>query len=591
MNKSAGWSIQRWVATLVAGVALPVVMLLAWVGVVQVRREQKEARESALGIARATTSRLRELHLSSVTLLEQMADRAQRGPLDVDSCRSVVSAIDFLPRYADAFVYDRTGRLVCSGNTLPANERISREARQWIDRELHAEPLRDGVRAVRAGDRAMLVFFHPLPEAVGGTIALVEFMSVTSHDALVPGALLMILDRTGTVIGRSEGAETWVGKNVRDSRIAELGLHAPEGMAKAAGVDGVLRQYAFVHLPELGWTVYAGIPESAIVGPVREMMLNGALGGIAVLFLVLTMSIVLTRTIARPMQALLTEATTAEAVADGTHAEAGPKGFATLTDAFRKLISQYQAADERTRSSEQRLRALSDRLLTVQEEERTRIAREIHDDLGQALTALKMDVLGMLERTARGAAVDEGLSGRIVHTLDHLMTAIQRISSELRPSILDDLGLGATIESEARAFEQRTGIECEVSLDEKTWLLPAGGASETLDGQKPRAVDQGIATVVYRIIQEALTNVARHSNASRVELRIRFREAQMLVEIRDDGRGLTSQDVGSTRSLGLIGMRERAEMVGGTARFEGFAGRGSIVSVAIPLPALPEESS
>jgi signal transduction histidine kinase len=156
---------------------------------------------------------------------------------------------------------------------------------------------------------------------------------------------------------------------------------------------------------------------------------------------------------------------------------------------------------------------------------------------------------------------------RVVRTLDSIVTAVQRIASELRPSILDDLGLGAAIESEARLFEERTAIECELSLPDQIELDPARAAA------------------TYRIIQEALTNVARHSNATRVELRVRRRGGDLLVDVRDDGCGITAEEIDDPGSLGLIGIRERASIIGGTVTVEGIAGRGTIVSVCIPLQA------
>ena len=251
----------------------------------------------------------------------------------------------------------------------------------------------------------------------------------------------------------------------------------------------------------------------------------------------------------------------------------GPSEIATLTHAFNEMVASRSRAESQTKGSERELKALSDRLLVVQEQERTRIAREIHDDLGQLLTALKMDVIGVMERMDDASPAADALRRRVLTTLDTTVSSVQRISAELRPSILDDLGLAAAIESEARAFEERTGIECEVSLpDEPSWQL-----------------DNVVATAVFRIIQEALTNVARHSNAARVELRIRFRDSDVLVEVRDDGRGITSQEIGTARPLGVIGIRERATLVGGTVRFEGIPDRGTIVSVRIPMPGAPRQ--
>jgi signal transduction histidine kinase len=151
-------------------------------------------------------------------------------------------------------------------------------------------------------------------------------------------------------------------------------------------------------------------------------------------------------------------------------------------------------------------------------------------------------------------------------TLDETVTAVQRISAELRPSALDDLGLAAAIEAEAARFEQRTGIECELSLPDDRQLH----------------VENAAATAIYRVAQEALTNVSRHANASRVEVRLRDRPGELLLEIRDDGRGITAAQIDGAFSLGLIGIRERVALAGGTVRIEGIAGRGTIVSVRIP---------
>jgi signal transduction histidine kinase len=182
-----------------------------------------------------------------------------------------------------------------------------------------------------------------------------------------------------------------------------------------------------------------------------------------------------------------------------------------------------------------------------------------------------MDVIGLLEKSEPRPELAPMID-RIGLTLDNAVTAVQRISSELRPSVLDDLGLFAAIELEMRTFEERTGIECELSIPES-----------------PPAVEGAAATAIYRMVQEALTNVARHSNAWRVELRVRERGGNLLLEIRDDGRGITDGELTDPASLGLAGIRERAEILGGTAQFEGVPGRGTIVSIRLPLTATGNE--
>ena len=192
---------------------------------------------------------------------------------------------------------------------------------------------------------------------------------------------------------------------------------------------------------------------------------------------------------------------------------------------------------------------------------RAELARLVHDDVGQLVSALKMDVLGLLGKSGEGSPIGD----RILRTLDSIVSAVQLIATELRPSMLDDLGLVPAIESEARLFEARTGIECDLSMPDDAIRL-----------------DRATATAMYRIVQEALTNVFRHSNATRVELRLRQRERELLLEVRDDGRGITAGEINNPSSIGLIGIRERAQIIGGTAEFQGVPGRGTIVSIRVP---------
>ncbi len=567
MRATRPWSIQRWLGWLVAGVVFPVLVLLIWTSIVQVRREQNEVRQTALNMAKATADRIRDRHSESVALLAQMSARRGVADFDPGACHSVFSAVDFLPRYADVFLFDDTGTLVCSGNTEPKNESISLEARRWIREELRAGRLRAGVPVAHTiGDRSILVLAAPVrtPSARRGTIVLVEFVSVLSRDAQVPGAVVTILDRNGMIVARSDRGGQWSGKSLRGSRLTLLASGASEGFVVATGVDGVSRQYGYTHLPALGWAIYAGIPIAAVAEPLREMIINGAIGATGIVFIAGVLTIALARKIGRPLHALVAAARTAdEGAFDRVEPEDGPLEIATLAHAFNRLIDRSEEADERMRVGERKLKALSDRLLTVQEEERSRIARELHDDLGQSLTALKMDVIGLLQATAQPPELAP-IRARILRTLDATVAAVQQISSELRPSVLDDLGLVAAIEAEARLFEERSGIECEVSVG----------------GDAP--IDDDCVTAIYRIVQEALTNVARHSNATRTEVRIRHRAEELLLEIRDDGRGVTGAEIADSMSLGLIGIRERADLIGGTVQFEGVEGRGTIVSVRIP---------
>jgi signal transduction histidine kinase len=229
-------------------------------------------------------------------------------------------------------------------------------------------------------------------------------------------------------------------------------------------------------------------------------------------------------------------------------------------------------ADERNHAlqalehSREELRQLTAGLLTTREEERTAIAREIHDELGQALTALKMDVAWMGARSPADAppALRQKLAA-MSGLIDDTIVTVRRIATSLRPGVLDDLGLAAAVEWQTQEFEQRTGIACSLraSVDEA-------------------AFDPPLSTALFRILQESLTNVARHSRAHLVTVTLEHLGSDVVLEVRDDGIGITAADAANARSIGLAGMRERAQLVGGRLLISGTEGAGTTVRVRVP---------
>jgi PAS domain S-box-containing protein len=231
---------------------------------------------------------------------------------------------------------------------------------------------------------------------------------------------------------------------------------------------------------------------------------------------------------------------------------------------FVGLINDVSAPREQ-------LRALAARLTQVREEERTQIAREIHDVLGQALTGLKMDLSWMSKRTA--AVSDRDLAGvledkirAMSQVVDSTIGTVRKIATELRPSLLDDLGLEAAAEWQVHEFEKRSGITCKFNSE--------------LDEVE---ISPDSSTALFRILQETLTNVARHANASRVAVRLQVKNSDVLLQVRDNGRGITSREMANTNSLGLLGIRERALLVGGVVHMKGKPKIGTVVSVQVPL--------
>jgi PAS domain S-box-containing protein len=234
-------------------------------------------------------------------------------------------------------------------------------------------------------------------------------------------------------------------------------------------------------------------------------------------------------------------------------------------------ITARLEAEECLEKTSRQLRALAYRVQSLREEERTHLAREIHDHLGQLLTALSLD-LRLLERKAAAVGDTElraAISGKVASArqlADETITSVQRIATELRPPTLDRLGLEAAVEVEAQAFQVRTGVVCQ-------WTLPS----------EPVAVNPEQATAVFRIFQEILTNVARHAQARTLAVRLSQGPEDLLLEVEDDGRGIQPEDIANPRSLGLLGMQERAAILGGRITFGRNQPAGTSVVVRVPL--------
>lgn len=242
------------------------------------------------------------------------------------------------------------------------------------------------------------------------------------------------------------------------------------------------------------------------------------------------------------------------------------------TIGFGRDITEKRRNAERLRQSHEGLRALSERLRAAREEEGARIAREVHDGVGQILTALRLDV-GWLERQLQSLAVPAAaaraaLAGKLQdmsQLLDLASDAVHHVIGELRPGILDELGLAAAVEWYVAEFEKRTGIPCRLVDD-------MAGAS--------LGPDQ--ATALFRILQEALTNVVRHAAATAVDIRLAAEACRVTLEIGDDGRGIPEDKIGDSRSIGLLGMRERARALGGEVVIRRRFTAGTTVEVNLP---------
>lgn len=247
-----------------------------------------------------------------------------------------------------------------------------------------------------------------------------------------------------------------------------------------------------------------------------------------------------------------------------SHVEYGERRYYTVI--LRDVTLRLRSMEELTRSRAE-IKALAAAAQDALEHEKRRIARELHDELGQSLTMLTMDVAWC---KARAAGSDPGVEARLARMEDLLKSTVastRRIASDLRPLMLDDLGLAPALEWLVQNTAQRTGIQCSLAMEENALSLP-----------------QTHSTALFRIVQEALTNIAKHARATEAGVEVERHDGRLVVRIRDNGTGFDATGPRKPSSFGLLGLRERASLLQGTARIESTPGGGTVVEIDLPLP-------
>jgi two-component system sensor histidine kinase UhpB len=230
-------------------------------------------------------------------------------------------------------------------------------------------------------------------------------------------------------------------------------------------------------------------------------------------------------------------------------------------------ITEKKMAEEAMRESEEQLRNLAAHLQSIREEERAFVAREIHDELGQALTALKMDLSWLDKKLPEEQSPLLKKTKSMSQLIDSTIQVVQRLSAELRPGLLDDIGLLAAMEWQAEEFQKRTGIACELSVSSQEINL-----------------DQERSTAIFRIFQETLTNITRHASATKARVSLVKKGPKLELTIKDNGKGISEEKISDPKSLGIIGIQERVNFLGGDIDIKGIRNKGTKVIVSIPLP-------
>ena len=237
----------------------------------------------------------------------------------------------------------------------------------------------------------------------------------------------------------------------------------------------------------------------------------------------------------------------------------------TTTTLLIREISEHKRMEETLRVSGEHLRDFAARLEAVREEERTRVAREIHDDLGQALTALKLDLSWLQGKRVSPSMLKSKLTS-IIGQVDETIDRVRRISSELRPPLLDNLGLIPAIDWHLSELRKHARIRARMTSNVEDLDLP-----------------MEVSVAVFRVAQEALTNVVRHAKASRVEVHIRFEQNELHVSVIDNGVGIGKNNKSDLRSLGIVGMKERISRIGGAFSISSEPGKGTRLDLKVPV--------
>jgi len=490
-----------------------------------------------------------------------------------------------VPHLANLGILGGDGQVTCS--VVPSPEHVDMSATPAFQRALTSRGVEVGeYRIGLIVRRPVLVMAHAIRDPAGAVHEVsfaaleLDWLGHLAAETEMPeGSVFTIVDGAGHILARSLEPARRLGQASPSALTAAIAAHR-DGVLDTDDVDGRRRLFAYVPLDGVpGVFVSAGIPHDvAFAGAERTLHVQLAALALLIVFVGLAGWSGTTLAVLRPIGEL-SRATRALAAGDlgvraaerPGHGELGDlaRSFNLMADALEVRATEAGRSQAELRQGEAHLRALSHRLQSVREEECERIARDLHDQLGQDLTALELDLRWLARQhgpTPLGAEL-AALADRVSGSIGQ----VRRIATELRPSVLDQLGLAAALQWLAREHAARGDVHVEVALADVT-------------------APPELATAMFRILQEALTNVARHAGARAVWVTLSQTEDGLVMEVADDGRGLADGALSKPGSLGILGMRERAHLAGGTLALANRPGGGLTLTVRMPRHGVPKES-
>jgi signal transduction histidine kinase len=484
------------------------------------------------------------------------------------------------PQFANIGIASPRGDVICSA--APIRHAANLRHNAAFARALESSGVETGNYVVGFVGRPVLHLAHAIRDAnqVACAVAFVAielgWLDQLAQQANLPADYsLLISDRTGHVLARSQAAASdFAADPARPSPILAEALHRPRGAVYAIGSPASSRYFVATPMEGMpGIFVVASLPYERVQATANRAFYRTLAGLVVVTILAVASAIFAAEfSVLRSLRALTRAVRnfgagdfTARAPIPGSRGE-----LHELAVSFGTMADALAAREREARHAEDRLRALSHRLQVVRDEEAGRIARELHDELGQVLTGLKME-LTRVSRTAGGSDCcppgdrRERALSEMSEQVDRAIDSVRRISSELRSPVLDRLGLDAALDWLARDCEAKDGPAI---------VLAVKSAREPLDSL--------VATTVFRVVQEALTNVIRHADASEVTVDLVDDGSRLTLTIHDDGKGIDPAVVEGPESLGIFGMRERVRLLGGSFRVQGPPGLGTTISVVVP---------
>ena len=519
-------------------------------------------------------------------VLAYYARKADKNPSDCNAfCADILKQFK---RYANIGVVKPSGDVFCSA--IPLQGPINAADRSWFQRAVASGDFVFGDYQVgRITGKPVLVLAYPFRFAAGEPAAVVfaaldlEWLNryiLKVESQLPDGFTITQIDANGVVMARRPDAEDWLGRFMFEQSFLREILSQSTGVIEAPGDHKLPFIYAFaqLHSSLIKQPLYMllGIPRRlAFADANRILRRNLTLLGIVALVAILAAwyggDLFIMRQVnamakaSRRLAAGEMSARTGLKYGDGELGQLA-KNFDEMAIALEQRQAERELAEMELKRSQELFRNLSTHLQVVREEERTRIARKIHDDMGQALTALKIDLTWLNKKLTDDQPLIREKLQSMVTLINETIETVHNLSEDLRPGILDDFGLSAAIEWQAEEFQKRTGIECRINL-----------ASDESNLSKEKS------TNLFRIVQESLTNVIRHANATKVEINLSEKDGRLLLEVADNGKGITKAAVTNPKSFGLIGIKERVHSLGGEVDISGTPNAGTRLKVKMPI--------